>query len=274
MKKGIVISPKFQPLPNGIKFDGDIDASDLRKYLLYWDEIVLAENNIVVIRSNDFNYLVSAGVAKKERIIFTGSFKIDSGLMIVSQQAAWAQREQAEPGVWSIAQSSYLPYFVDGVNKSVIEFELYNVPPIPSEDVPLNDILEFKQRRKDELLAFRVHLDELYQSVLSAENTQSAKNAALIKINIALSAINKTLEESNIRKGISSLRSTIQSDFSGIIGTALAAGTISNFLQMTPVVAGLAGGGFYLAVKTLIAPNVIAQNKPFNYIKSSIKEIR
>jgi len=192
----------------------------------------------------------------------------------MSQQAAWAHKEQAEPGVWSLAQSSYLPYFIDGVNKSVVEFELYNVLPVPTVDVPLNDILEFKLRRKDELLEFRVYLDELYQNVLSSENTQSAKNAAVAKINIALSAINKTLEESHIRKGISSLRSAIQSDFSGIIGTALASGAMSNFLQMTPVIAGLTGGGFYLAVKTLIAPNVITQNKPLNYIKSSMREIR
>jgi len=64
MKKGIVISPKFTPLLNGVKIGG-IDTSDLKKYLLYWDEIVLAESNIIGFSSDDFDYLVAAGVGKK-----------------------------------------------------------------------------------------------------------------------------------------------------------------------------------------------------------------
>ena len=35
-----------------------------------------------------------------------------------------------------------------------IEVELYECLPIPASDVPLHDILEFKEKRKDELMQF------------------------------------------------------------------------------------------------------------------------
>lgn len=273
MKKGIVISPKFEPLPNGLQISGDVDTADLRKYLLYWDEIVLAENNLIGIGSNDFDFLQSAGVGRKERVIFQGSFQIDSRIMISSQQAAWLENERKEPGVWSIAQSSSTPFFVDGAIKSVIEFELYDALPIPSHDVPLNDILEFKQKRRDELIAFRVHLDGIYQSVLTAGNIPSAKSAEIEKLKLALNDINRTLSEGLIKKSLSSLRSTFESDFSGVIGTGLAVGAIPGFIPLPPIFAGLAAGGMYLGVKTLMAPNVDTAMKPFNYIKSILREV-
>lgn len=273
MKKGIVISPMFEPLPQGLKFGG-IDTGDLRKYLLYWDEIVLAESNIIGTGSDDFDFLQSTGIGRKEKVMFQGTFMIDSKIMITSQQVVWAENEKKEPGVWSLAQSSSTPYFTECTNKSVIEFELYDSLPVPQQDVPLNEILEFKEKRKDELMSFRVYLDEVYQSVTKAGYIPSAKSAAITKLQLAIADIDKILNESLIRKTINSLRATFESDFSGIIGTGLAAGAIPNFLPFPPLIAGLTASGIYLGVKTLMAPKACSDNKPFNYIQSIKREIK
>lgn len=273
MKKGIVISAPFEVVPEGgIRVNSNLDTKDLRKYLLYWDELVLAQSNIIATSSDDFDYLISAGVGRNESIPFSG--KIDlSTVMIAAQQFAWEVNEKREPGCWSYAQSSSIPYFVRGAKTSVIEFELYDAIPVPGDDVPLEDILRFKERRRDELIEFRIHLDELYQSVLQAGNVPSAKSAAIAKLNMSISAIEKTMSEGNIRKLVGSLKNTFQSDFSGVVGAGLAVGAIPQFTPMSPIVAGIVAGGLYLGVKTAISPSFNDGQRPMNYIRSIRREI-
>ena len=62
-KRGIVISPPFVVLPEGgISCGGSPSSADLRKYLLYWDEIDYPDNNFVSIGADpDMEFLISAG---------------------------------------------------------------------------------------------------------------------------------------------------------------------------------------------------------------------
>lgn len=45
---------------------------------------------------------------------------------------------------------------------------LYEAIPVPDKEVPLQDILDFKQKRQDELVALRYHLDLIYQRIIAA----------------------------------------------------------------------------------------------------------
>ena len=147
-KKGIVISPPFQALPQGVQCGGSPDPQDVRKYLLYWDEIDYPDNNIISIGlSDDLSFLEGCGVLKRTRIIFQGSGLIDGTVFITAQEQAFRNNEKQEQGKWSLAQLSTNQFYTNTLPETGVEFELLNCLPVPQSDVPLNDILEFKQKR-------------------------------------------------------------------------------------------------------------------------------
>lgn len=275
-KRGVVISPPFSVLPEGgFSCGGSISTAELRKYLLYWDEIDYPDNNLVSIgTSPDMEYLISAGVATRTRVQFQGAISSGNGeFFIAAQQAVFEKHDSENPGQWSLAQLSATPYFYDSTSKLSIEYQLWNRLPIPSSDVPLNDILEFKAKRQDELMALRIYLDEMYQSIISAADIPRAKNAGLAKLETALDEIDRVLTESGISRTISSLRGFIAGEFGTVSGTGLGAAGISPFIGMSPLQAGTIGAGIAFAVKMAMTPKTAKSANPLTYVSSVRKEL-
>ena len=142
-KRGIVISPPFERLQTGgIHVGGYLSTCDIRKYLLYWDEIDYPDNNFVSVDAGtDMQYLIDSGFASRTRVSFQGGVSSGNGeFFLAAQQAAFDKRNQLEPGAWSLAQPVNEPYFASAQSSLAIEFELWNALPVPSQDVPLNEI--------------------------------------------------------------------------------------------------------------------------------------
>lgn len=81
--------------------------------------------------------------------------------VLQSEAVAYIQHRQREPGAWTIAQTDGASGVWPGaVDTEAIGFELVKCLPVPSTHVRIASILEFKGRRRDELYAFRVQMDE------------------------------------------------------------------------------------------------------------------
>ena len=270
-KRGIVLSPPFELLPTGgIRLGGGIEPLDIRKYLLYWDEIDYATNNLIHIEGgNDIKFLEECKVLKRSRINFYGTYTTSEGrIFIEAQQAAFEANEKNEPGCWSLAQLSTSPYYVNSQSKECLEFELFKCLPVPQHDVPLNDILEFKEKRKDEILELRGYLDELYQSVINSSDPSKALSAAINKIEISLNNIDKTLNESSIAK--------IKKSLTGIINDNIDLGIcLGATFQPECRNIAIGAGAFYLYRKLLQTPVIQDNNvrQPLTYIKSIKEEL-
>ncbi len=274
--RGIVISPPFVVLPEGgISCGGSPSSADLRKYLLYWDEIDYPDNNFVSIGADpDMEFLISAGVAARTRVQFQGAMSSGNGeFFLLAQQAAFEKHDKENPGLWSIAQLSTTPYFANSRPVAAIEYQLWNALPVPQEDVPLNEILEFKARRRDELVALRIYLDEMYLSVTSAADIPRAKTAAILKLETALADVDRALEKSGISKTFSSLRGFIAGEFTNVAGTGLGAAGIAPFIEMSPLIAGAIGAGIAFAVKPVLSPKSRKESHPLTYVSSVRKEL-
>lgn len=269
-KKGIVLSPPFKILDTGgIQCGGDPAPLDLRKYLMYWDEIDYPTNNFIHISSHDMDYLENAKFLKRTRINFSGTVNSGKGeFFVAAQEAALRQNQEHEPGCWSLAQLSGVPFYTQQTSGLVIDFELYGMLPVPSEDTPLNDILEFKAKRKDELVAFRVYLDDVYQKIISSADIPRAKNTELIKLELAIKDLDKVLSENLITSTVTSIRNTINLDFSGVVGAGLGAAGISSMIGMSPLLAGMASAGVVVAFKSLVMPNSTNCPAQFSYLNS------
>lgn len=275
-KRGIVISPSFEVLPGGgIRCGGSPSPADLRKHLLYWDEIDYPDNNFVSIGADpDMEFLISTGVAARTRVQFQGTMSSGNGeFFLLAQQAVFEKHDNENPGLWSLAQLSSVPYFANSRPVTAIEYQLWNTLPVPQSDVPLNEILEFKAKRSDELVTLRIYLDEMYQSVISAADIPRAKNSAIIKLEVALSDVDRALGESGIAKAFSSLRGYIAGEFTNVAGTGLGAAGIAPFINMSPLMAGAIGAGIAFAIKPVLSPRARKDTHPLTYVSSVRKEL-
>lgn len=191
----------------------------------------------------------------------------------MAQQAAFEKHDKEHPGAWSLAQLGATPYFANTRPSLAIEYQLWNALPVPQADVPLNDILEFKAKRSAELLALRVYLDEMYQSIISAADVPRATNTQITKLEGALKEIERTLGESGIKKAITSLRGFIAGEFTNIAGTGLGAAGVAPFINMSPLAAAAIGAGIAFAVKPVLSPRSQKEAHPLTYVSSVRKEL-
>ncbi|RVU84767.1 hypothetical protein EOL70_10985 [Leucothrix sargassi] len=274
-KKGIVVSPPFKPIyTGGVSCGGSPDPIELRKYLMYWDEIDYPSNMLIHVTSPDIDYLEQAGKLKRTHVRFHGTINSGRGeFFIQAQEAAFRNNQLQEPGCWAIAQLADIPFYTEQVLSVGVEVELYDMLPVPSSDTPLVDILEFKEKRQDELLAFRCHMDEINEQIVSSKDIPRAKNTQIARLELALKGIDKTLNESGIKRVATHLKNVINTDFSGIVGAGLGSAGISAFIGVSPLIAGVSGAGLVLGVKSLIMPSNQCPTN-FSYINSVRKNFR
>lgn len=257
LKKGIVVSPPFEvDFRGGLSCGGSPDPLELRKYLTYWDEIDYPSNNFIFITSDDIEYLSTTHALKRTHIDFQGKVSTDNGnLFIWAQDIAYQENAQNEPGCWSLGQVSTTPYYAKQHKGTGIELELLNLLPVPNVDTPLADILEFKEKRQDELVAFRCYLDEINEKILSSIDLPRAKNSELNRLELSLKDIDRTMSESGISKVVSNFKHVINTDLSGIIGVGLGAAGLASFVPMSPMIAGLSSAGLVTTARSLMVSN-------------------
>jgi hypothetical protein len=270
LKRGIVISPPFQPLfTGGIRCGGDPDPVELRKYLLYWDQIDYPSNNLVHVSSADIDFLETTDALKRTRVAFQGRIQSGNGeFFVAAQEAALRENQKLEPGAWTLAQLSGVPFYSNGFEGLGVEFELYGMLPVPVGDTPLVDILEFKERRRAEIEAFRIHMDDIYQRIISSADIARAKTTEIGRLENAIKDLDASLRESGIKRFAGNIRNTINMDFSGIIGAGLGAAGLSSTIGLSPLVAGLAGAGIVMGYRTSTMPQSETCPSGLSYLSS------
>ncbi len=144
--------------------------------------------------------------------------------------------------------------------------------PVPSPGTPFIDILEFKQRRKDELLEFRTYLDDIYQKIINSADIPRSKNTEISKLETAIKNLDETLSESGISRTVTSLRATLNSDFLGIAGIGLSIGLTAipyaSQIPMTPLALGMTGAGILASIKAFSMPDPSNCTVGLNYLSS------
>ena len=249
--RGVIITSKFTMEGTTLHIEGGFDPVSLRQYLLYWDKIDWPDNNIISIggdSDSEMQFLQSAGVLERTIINF-GSFSGNVGYAMLDMQvAALEARNRASPGAWSLAQNSLLLASTGNgtVNTRAIEVELYSALPVPTADIPFEDILEFKKRRADELHRFRNSMDELYLYVANAADIPRAKLQVISQLHSSLQDLNSVFDETFRSRLLGSLKVELNLPnlVTGALGGAWAASEINMPLQF-----GAAVGTVLSAIK-------------------------
>jgi len=179
--RGLIISTPIQIDTADYSFsaEGGLDPSELRFSLLYWDKLVHPQSNFFRFDGgDDAKFLVSAGVLSQPTYMYRSGDPIS--ILINTYLAAFFDKENKEPGTWSLLQGEKSLLVnnlaVNHIEESGISLELIRAIPVPAADVPLNEILEFKEKRKDELKIFRVHIDALVFEIQNSPARTEAFN--------------------------------------------------------------------------------------------------
>ena len=140
--------------PAGVDWNS-VESQELRFALLFWDRLVWPSSRAIHFSSGpDETFLESAGILTRPEYTFNG----DGAQGIARGQIqAYQELERSEPGVWALAQGENSLLLKDGLadeGKGTL-VELHRAIPVPKQDVPLAEILEFRQRRRDELVLLR-----------------------------------------------------------------------------------------------------------------------
>ena len=177
-KRGLVVSPAME-IAGGLfrRRSRYLEPQELRLALLFWDHLVWpSSRNFHFDSGPDEQFLESAGILTRP------DYTVDGDLaqgIAAGQIQAFLDLDQREPGVWALAQGENSLLLRDQVlqegNGAFVE--LTRAIPIPDKDVPLNEILEFKGKRHDELQLLRNELD----NVIAALNEAQDKDAELSK---------------------------------------------------------------------------------------------
>lgn len=184
MDRGVIASPGvINRLPKGFQMERSLSIDELRYYILYWDKVVIPGNNLVYIGLPEEEQLIQSGALERPVVSFNGRYEGDQVTnAILSCQSLVAQELVKDKSTdWVVHQLGGEPLFSNGFNqrRKIIRVDLASSLPVPTGNLNIYELLEFKEKRKDELYALHAHLDDLYEQILSSADQDLASKRAV-----------------------------------------------------------------------------------------------
>jgi hypothetical protein len=256
-----------------------VDAA-IRRSILYFDYADWPTTNTDRPVLQGVEVLEAQGFLRRSQItVSTESPLNPAEAEAAASRFVFEQLEVEQPGAWVFAHivaeaphwgPKLEPTQADLVTRRGIEFELYNVLPVPAPSVSFAEILDFKDRKMTQLMALRRYMDNLYDGIVTAGDVPHRKNAALSELDDSLSELTAAMRASRFRAVWQSLRVHLLFDVvSGAVLGARAAEAIQQPAQYGAAVG--AGLGVYKFTRKEI-PSPITRSGPLAYLASAAAE--
>ncbi|MFB0711459.1 DUF6236 family protein [Buttiauxella noackiae] len=231
MQRGVVFTAcELLQSKNGEGFQTGrwITQEEINYFVLYWDRLVSPTNQFIHLSFNGEDELVKCGILSRPRFAINGM--LDSKNMPEFHSNTHTQTLNILRG-----QKSHIDWRMHFLNqnitihpelaqqKEVVRFEIGKLLPVPTATTPLHEILEFKEKRSDELKALHGYLDELYQEVLAAGDFNLQKATALAGLMESIQNLN-TLNDRGWRSPLRfDFSSSFEFDFNQLYSGAITA---------------------------------------------------
>jgi hypothetical protein len=189
---------------------------------------------------------------------------------------AFDQLNKRDQGRWALTRSLRgLQFPADAfAPEKAVALTLYDALPVPTAEVPYDEVLNFKGRRLAELDALRLFLDEL--GLQASQGLGGlAETIAYQKFDAALADYNKAIGEQNFAKRLRNITANFQFG-DAVVGAGI--GAIKNLSSELSATSAILGGtwgvasSLAMAVTRGLRSNNMA-GKPFEYIFHANKEL-
>ncbi|MGU6071289.1 DUF6236 family protein [Klebsiella pneumoniae] len=274
MENKIIVFPEMQinTINKTAMLRSDINKRKLIRTVLFWDKIIIPCNtNIFVINLDHIPEIVTL---RAEKILEEPKIQVNVDGELTSVLYGMY--------MWYIMQmmksndANYSTYELekmiisdhDQVSPSGGELLTFtNAFPEPDVSTEINDILEFKLKRKDQLNLLMAHLNSLELRVLKAENKHTELNKAINEIDIACTDVIRLYKEKGIKFNISNAKFNFSmKEIIEVTGATYAGSVIAGLPQTAAVLASLSAGiASVVEIKDAISFKKIDKTNPFNY---------
>ncbi|EFF1851613.1 hypothetical protein IGG53_002515 [Escherichia coli] len=203
MKKGIITSSaKYNFDGEAIQAKAFIEPKDIRYLLMYWDKVVIPANNIFYQGVPDEEILMDQGFLERpiHSVEFSGFLDPEFLMQVFldSQTIATKKYQASEPSTeWAIHQfSKELLLVGDDVDKKRnIRINLINALPSPPAEAPIEDVIDFKMRRQDLLIAFHKQMEDLYIEAVNCPDRSLGFSRSFNQLNEILKDLERVSHE-------------------------------------------------------------------------------
>lgn len=290
-------------IPEPALFDNDLRFStNLRKDTVI-DEATKAP---YPVPQNDLDYLIDLGVLERPLVAFPRGLNRSEIDTLLEKEVATqffhrsSTPELTDKFLWTLGFSTDQNSLFDALSAACkryhlpqevlseyiklrgcsianhkVDIELYNMFPSPAE-VSFEDILEFKLRRNDELVALRAAMDQLYIYIIQSNDIPRAKPIVINKLEAIIKDLNLAATEAWKERKLSSLK--VELNAPNIAAHALTGATASMLFGVSAEL-GAALGAFSSMLKFEITPtsnNVFLQERirDFSYVFHAAKDLK
>ncbi len=189
------VSPKpyqmMSPRPND---------QEIRHSLLFWDKIHLPEFLI------PYRFEGKMALLKDEGVLLNADIRPPTSMSIVdasliAREKIFRDLEQTSPSQWALAEGIKglgMPSHALDANRGLL-LKLFNVLPVPDDDVNYEDLLEFRAKYKQSRIELRGHIERAYDRILNAADRPLTELREMNDIRFASNDMVEKLKRSGIR---------------------------------------------------------------------------
>lgn len=236
-QRGVIISNPIAIEDQAIRVIApSIDEQELRFALLYWDKLAWPQSSVLeLLESPEAEFLMTCGLLIRPECLIEEAYDL-ADIVRREFMLLFEFCEMTSPGAWSLAQGdkSLLiesPIFSPGRG---ILVQLHRAIPTPDKEMPLQEILEFKEKRADQLARLRQRLDELYVKVANATDSFFEFGKVAREIDLACVDVLRVAKESRFPFRFTDLSITYDPSVGRMAVPAFSVGVLTEF--STPLV--------------------------------------
>jgi hypothetical protein len=263
--------------PEGVAVrDTNINPQELRCGALFWDHLVWPlSRGIAIIGGDDEEFLRGAGALSRPAHRQMDS--VNGFPLLNAYVDAFKALEAREPGRWALAQGETALIADLGILEADRGelVELHRAVPIPAGDVPLAEILEFKERRRDALLALRGELTDCYLAIESSGDPAMAAARQFAKVDAACADMLKLVHDGvRFQLGSLTLHFSRGAAKGGVSGYK--AGEAVQMPIVGATLGAMLGGGIASAIrvaKDFGLQNNALRSSPYRYVYHAHDEV-
>jgi len=238
--RGLIISQQIAVGGNALGIiSSEFHPQDIRFWLLFWDKMVCPLVEGLAFGTGETGqFLEEIGLLERPYYNFGGGF---GDRVVRAHMAAYDDLDKKEPGAWSIAEgtNSFIIPTARLRDRGGISVELNRAIPIPDKEVAIYDILEFKAKRKDELLNLRVHLDGIARAIDDSDDQQGELSRQVKLIDGACSDLIRLNQEWRMPFRLSGIKMSLDLRPTATLGSFFAGLGAGNQYYGMPMVASL-----------------------------------
>jgi len=251
LKRGIIATPGIiNRLPKGLQMAGSLSLDEMRYYALYWDNVVIPTNNLVHMGLPQEEAFISAGAIERPNVAFNGSYEGEQVTnAVLSCQSIVAKELVKDKRIdWVIQQFNDELIILDDYieERNTLRIDLASCLPVPTGEINIHDILNFKELRKTELIALHEYLDEVYQQALLFPDQTLASKKAISNLTRAIEDLDKVTQE-GFKEYVKHNLSTVFNLYKDKIGEGVIMDLTVSALMGSPIVPAVTIGGIVSA---------------------------